>query len=171
MVPEVSAINLCMKLFLSHATEDSELVKDIKNRLEPLGVNVYAAEFDNKSGESLTGKIQTEILSSDWMVVLLTDAGRSSVYVHHEIGFGLAQKKLVIPIVTPAIAKEDLGMLNGTEFIVYDVADPDSAFHQLTQRIDGLARREAKLQKNRDDFYAAIGIGFVVGAILLALNE
>ena len=160
-----------MKLFLSHATQDSDLVAVIRERLEPLGVNIYAAEFDNKAGASLRDKVHSEILACDWMVVLLTDVGHSSVYVHQEIGFALAQKKLVIPIVTPEIAKENLGMLNGAEYIVYNMAEPDSAFHQLTQRIDELARREAKLQKDRDDFVGAIGVGLVVGAILLALRE
>lgn len=160
-----------MKLFLSHATQDSIFVDVIRQRLEPLNVKVYGAEFDNKAGANLLEKVRSEIRSSDWIVVLLTNAGHASVYVHQEIGFALAEKKLVIPIVTPEIARENLGMLNGTEYIVYDAADPDSAFHQLTQRIDELARRQMKLQKDKDDLIEALVVGLAVGAILLALRE
>ena len=160
-----------MKLFLSHATVDAALVNLVTTRLVPLGVTVYAAEYDNKAGADVHEKVRAEIRVCDLMVVLLTRAGHASVYVQQEIGFGLAEGKIVIPIVTPEVEKANLGMLADTEYIVYNEIEPASGLHLLSQRIEELSRQHIQLQKQREDFLFVGGLLVCVGVILLALNE
>ena len=89
-----------MELFLSHATVDGRLVGLITDRLEPLGVSVYTAEYDNQAGKNVHAKVAEAIPRCDLVVVLLTAAGYDSKYVHQEIGYARRAGKLTIPLVT-----------------------------------------------------------------------
>ena len=166
-----SATNSRMKLFLSHSSIDAGLVDLVKTRLTPLGITVYAAEFDNKAGANVHDKVLSEIRLCDLMVVLLTGAGYSSIYVQQEIGVARENKKMVIPIVVPEIAKEDLGLLTGTEYIIYNEIEPESALLLLSQRIEEISRQHVQIQKQREDFVFAVGLGLILGVILSALSE
>ena len=68
-----------------YRTADGALVETIKGRLVPFGVAVYVAEHDNKAGHHLPSKVETEIVDSDLVVVLLTARGSSSNFVNQEI--------------------------------------------------------------------------------------
>lgn len=158
-----------MELFLSHATVDRHLVETIQARLTPLGVSVYATEHDGQAGVNVHSKIQEAIKRSDLMVVLLTKPGDSSRYVHQEIGYAKRDAKLIIPLVTSDVSRSDLGMLEGTEYIVVDDADPAKALQQLSQRIANLAKSRA--QQQQDQLVIAGMILIAVGVFLIAMNE
>ena len=160
-----------MKLFLSHATLDAALVDLVKTRLEPLGVTVYAAEHDNKAGEDVHDKVRAEIRVCDLMVVLLSRDGHSSVYVQQEIGFGLAEGKMVIPIVSPEVEKADHGLLGNTEYIVLNESEPASGLQLLGQRIEELSKQHTQLQRQKDDLLFVAGMLVCIGVILLVMNE
>jgi hypothetical protein len=155
-----------MELFLSHATSDAAIVSDIRSRLAAVGVGVYTAEHDVRAGHNVHDKIDQAIRRCDVMVVLLTKAGNDSSYVHQEIGFAKRAVKLIIPVVTPEVARAGLGMLEGIEYIVVDENDPSSALHVLSGRIEQLAR-----QKDRDDLLKAALVMVAIGIVIIALRE
>jgi nucleoside 2-deoxyribosyltransferase len=186
-----------MKLFLSHATADGALVEVIKSRLTPFGVAVYVAEHDNKAGNHLPSKVETEIADSDLVVVLLTARGSSSNFVHQEIGFAHAKDKLVIPIVADDAGHPDLGFLAGAEYINLDPDEPDKAIQDLTDRIGGILqqhqhtemeRRRTEVERQRaaladeqqrrlqaeqlnSELMMAGGVLLVIGVIILAMGN
>jgi hypothetical protein len=86
--------------------------------------------------------------------------------VHQEIGFAKRAGKLIIPVVTPEVARADLGMLEGIEYIVVDENDPSSALHVLSGRIEQLSR-----QKDRDDLMKAALVMVAIGIVIVALSE
>jgi hypothetical protein len=155
-----------MELFLSHATTDAQLVAEIRRQLASLGVNVYTAEHDVRAGHNVHDKIDLAIRRCHVMVVLLTKAGNGSRYVHQEIGFAKRARKMIVPVVTPEVARAGLGMLEGIEYIVVNEADPTVALHMLSARIDQVAR-----DKNRDDLMNAALIMVAIGVVIIALSE
>jgi hypothetical protein len=157
-----------MELFLSHATADRTLTDLIIERLRAVGVSVYATEHDGKAGHNVHSKIQAAIRRADLVVVLLTERGDGSRYVHEEIGYAKRDGKLIIPLVSAAVARNGLGMLEGTEYIVVDDEDPAEALHRLSKRIDDIAEQRAR--KNGDLLVASLVL-VTIGIVLLAMSE
>lgn len=155
-----------MELFLSHATSDAQLVAEVQTQLASLGVRVYTAEHDVRAGHNVHDKIDQAIRRCHVMVVLLTKGGNGSRYVHQEIGFAKRAGKMIVPVVTPEVARAGLGMLEGIEYIVVDEGDPSIALHTLSARIEQLAR-----DKNRDDLVNAALIMVAIGVVIIALSE
>lgn len=154
-----------MELFLSHATSDGALVRRIRKTLSGSGVRVYTAEDDRRAGDNVHEKIDQAMRRCDFMVVLLTDAGNRSRYVHQEIGFAKRAGKLIVPVVTAEVALTGLGMLEGTEYILVNEADPSAALSDLASRIERLARQQ------RVDTLVMTGlIMFAVGAVIIAME-
>lgn len=164
-----------MEIFLSHAAADRALVARIKSRLEALGVRTYAAEHDGRAGENLHDKVTAALRRCDLMVVLLTQTGHASRYVHQEIGFAKRDGKLIIPMVAQDVAHSgSLGMLEGIEYIVMDEVDPADALHSLSRRIEDIihARAHAQRQRQRDQELRTAALALIViGIILLAMRE
>jgi hypothetical protein len=155
-----------MELFLSHATRDAAIVDEIRSRLAAVGVDVYTAEHDVRAGHNVHDKIDQAIRRCDIMVVLLTKAGNDASYVHQEIGFAKRAGKLIIPVVTPEVARAGLGMLESIEYIVVDENDPSSALHVLSGRIEQLSK-----QKDRDDLMMAALVMVAIGIVIIAMRE
>jgi hypothetical protein len=113
-----------MQLFISHSNKDREWVELVRKRIEASGFRAYLAEYDIAGiGHELTPKIHEAVKASVAVVVVLTENAANSPIVREEIGFALGQSKLVIPLVTPAVAQNPaaLGMLNGREYIPFDM--------------------------------------------------
>ena len=154
------------QLFLSHATRDVDLVKEVKARLTAIGVDVYLAEYDGRAGEDVHDKIANAIDRSHLVVVLLTGSGYESKYVHQEIGWARSRNKLIVPVVTTAAAQGGLGMLEGLEYIVIDELAPEEAFEKLDQRIRDLVQK----WRTNDAIEIAVLVA-AVGALILVLND
>jgi hypothetical protein len=166
------------QVFLSHATSDAVLVGEACARLGKLGVTVYTAEHDNQAGDNTHAKIQAAVSESDIIAVLLTDGGYDSRYVHQEIGFGLGQGKLVIPIVTFDTKKLDLGMLQGVEYIEVDELDPAAALERLDERVADLVLHQQQRHEDEDvrrrqqkqDALLLVGAATVLLLVLIGNN-
>lgn len=127
------------RVFLSHSSGDAEAVTMFREQAAAAGMTVYLAEHDVQPGESLAEKVRKAIRESDAMVVLLTNAGAASAYVHQEIGVAVEASKTVVPIVEAGV--ENLAMLGGVEYISFDPARPAGAIRDLTTFFTGLAER------------------------------
>lgn len=75
---------------------------------------------------------------------MLTENAVGSPIVREEIGYALGQGKLVVPLVTPAVARNPaaLGLLNGREHIPFDIADPQEGLIKLTDWVNVFARQK-----------------------------
>jgi len=123
-----------------------------------LGIETYLYEYDERPGEYVAGKLQAAIRRSDAMIVLLTKKSRISAYVHQEIGYAQGQGKTIIPLVQPGVPKKTLAMLEGREYIPFDLDDPDSAITSLTNSLH--KRKRAK--ENDDLLVVLVGLGVIL---------
>ena len=136
-----------MQLFISHSNKDREWVELVRKRIEASGFNAYLAEYDIAGiGHELTPKIHEAVKASVAVVVVLTENAANSPIVREEIGFALGQSKLVIPLVTPAVAQNPaaLGMLNGREYIPFDIDEPQDGLVRLTDWVNAFARQKQR---------------------------
>jgi hypothetical protein len=133
-----------MKLFFSHSNRDAEWVHAVNAQLEKLGIAVYLAELDLQPGQPLDQKIQKRIDESDAMIVLLTERAALSPIVREEIGYAIRARKLVVPLVDHAVAKDPslMGMLNGHEYILFDKDQPQEGLLTLAQWAQAQVHRE-----------------------------
>lgn len=171
-----------LQLFISHSSKDRDWVDLVVKRIESAGFSAYVAEYDIvQIGQPLNSKIQTAIKESAAVVVLLTENAASSAIVREEIGFSFGLNKLVISLVTPAIAQNPaaLGMLNGREYILFDIQEPQEGLIKLTDWVNDYARRTreelhnaqvSNLQtqlKGKDDSLAQLQIQNDIASLLL----
>jgi hypothetical protein len=132
-----------VQLFISHSSRDREW-ELVQKRVEAAGFKAYLAEHDLQPGRPLNDKIQEEIESSDAVVVVLTSNAAASAIVRDEIGYALGKGKLVVALVTPDVARDPtkLGMLNGLEYIPFDIDNPQDGLLALTDWANDLSRQK-----------------------------
>jgi hypothetical protein len=153
-------------VFISHSTADSEAVHFVRQLVEAQGLNVYLAEHDPRPGAHLPDKIRRNITAADAVVVLLTKSSIDSRYVHQEIGAAHASGKLVVPLVHPELVHQDLAMLNGSEFLIFDPVAPTDATPDLV----GQMRRIAERATVRDAVQAVLVAALVVGVMYVVIK-
>lgn len=150
---------MAYKVFISHSTKDQVLVLNLAQRLKKLGVGVFVAEWNPAPGERLDTKVFTHINNADCMIVLLTKNGIRSNWVHQEVGYAIRAGKPVIPFVEKGIDNENLGALQGREYIEYDPFHPEQALNRASTYVNSLKLRKEEQGK----------ILFILGVIYLFL--
>lgn len=91
-----------MKLFLSHATEDKDFVRQLADRLESEAFEVWLDERKMTLGDSILGKINEGLLAADYGVVVLSPTFFRKKWTRTELGALMAletsTKKMILPI-------------------------------------------------------------------------
>jgi len=139
-----------LSVFFSHSGRDRSFGQQFAAQAQASGIGTYLFQNDARPGAPLSGKIQQAIRQSDMLVVLLTQVGDQSRYVHQEIGFGLGAGKLVIPLLEDGIDEDALGMLSGLEYLPFNIHDPERATGILASYLTHLQQqREDALERER----------------------
>ncbi len=188
-----------LRVFFSHSNQDAEWVHRVGAQATAAGVDVYLAEHDVSPGQQLSDKVTRAIEASDAVIVLLSKHSLTSVYVQQEIGVAHHAGKLVIPILMEEVVGNDLGVLNGREYVLLDPAAPHDGLSKLsvalTQLIEQQRRQmieeaqerlrqqmaaeaETRLRqqlaemqrRNQQDFLVVGGVLLVVGLIIMSQN-
>jgi hypothetical protein len=81
-----------MKVFLSHSSEDKDVVEPIGNWLSKKGLDVWLDSWCLTAGDSLVEKIGEGIETSDRLVVFFTPASAESAWVKKEVANGLVME-------------------------------------------------------------------------------
>lgn len=81
------------RVFLSHSSQDKFFVRELAERLQAVGVDVWLDEAEIKVGESLTEKIGRAIDETDHVAVILSQNSVNSEWVQRELEIAL-QKEL-----------------------------------------------------------------------------
>ncbi len=76
-----------MKVFLSHAISDKELIEMFQTSIKKTGVELVIAEHNFSLNETITQKIESMIRQSHIALFLLTENGFNSAFVQQEIGY------------------------------------------------------------------------------------
>lgn len=157
------------QLFISNSMNDADWVGNVRNQIERAGLTAYLAVHDVEPGHAVVDKIKTAIDASAAVIVVLTENATASTWVQQEIGYSSRAGKLVVPLVSPAVAAtpEVLGMLNGVEYVKFDPEDPEPGLQALGSwaiRFEDLIR-----QKDQQELlFVLAGVLLVVAMIGLS---
>lgn len=135
---------MAYSVFLSHSSQNADLVDSIVKAAEPLEIEVYRYDQDLQAGASLSQKLERRIEASDVVVVLLTEAGAKSAAVNQEIGVARHARKLVIPVIEKGIDPNKFTFLQGLEHLSFDRSDPQQTIKDLAARLAGLQQEQAR---------------------------
>lgn len=124
-----------MKIFVSHALIDHDLIHGIKKTLEPHGITLFLAEHYEDLERKITEKIENMIRISDVALILLTENGFNSNFVQQEIGYINSLKKPYLQLVQVGIEKKITGFNFGKDYILYDPNLPQEALDKMTRAI------------------------------------
>ena len=155
------------RVFISYSGEDSKRVAQVRKALTAVGVEVYTYEEDPRPGAQLAEKVKNEIKRTDAVVVLLSEKGSRSAWVHQEIGCAEMAGKLVVPLVESGTPESRLALLNGREYVPYDPDAPGMALSKLTGFLG--AKAGAKLTGQAIAVLAGVLIALLI--VYLATRE
>ena len=78
-------INHSIRLFLSYSSKDKNFVENLAKKLASDGFQVWYDKWEIKVGESITSKIKKGILSSDFLLLVLSNNSINSEWVKKEL--------------------------------------------------------------------------------------
>lgn len=159
-----------IQIFLSHNTRDRAWCEWLMGAAALQGIKPYLAEHDVQAGGILAEKVEAAIDASVAVVVLITDNSVNSQYVQQEIGYARKARKLIIPVVQKGITGEQLGMLQGVEYIAFDFASPHEGHAQLTAAMRRLAEKHAKRSGPDQDLVLAAAFACLL-LLLITLDS
>jgi nucleoside 2-deoxyribosyltransferase len=114
-----------MKVFISHALTDQDILKRIKETLEPHGLQLNIAEHYVDIERSITQKIENMIIQSDIALILLTQNGFNSHFVQQEIGYIKSLNKPFIQVVQSGFENKIKGFNYGHDYFELDPNHPN----------------------------------------------
>jgi hypothetical protein len=94
------------RIFLSYAHEDKPVARQLVDELRRSGADVWVDEEELAPGDSLMGRIEAAIRSSDLFLVLVSPASERSGWLGRELGLALKteNRTRVVPIVLSGAA-------------------------------------------------------------------
>jgi len=138
---------MVFKVFISHSTEDVDVVYELAKYLRLNGIITHVSEWYEQPGESLPEKVASLVNDSDCILALLTVGGERSRWVNQEIGYGRGAGKFIIPVVEDGV--KVTGFLQGVEYIPFRRDDPYDAVTRAVEYLNTLAIRKEQEQRGR----------------------
>ena len=133
-----------MKIFISHAISDKKLIQTLINSISPLGIQLLVAEHYISTRSNITTKIEQFIDKSDLAIILLTENGFNSNFVHQEIGYIRKARKPLIQIVENGHENKITGFIYGRDYLKYDPKNPDLLVDQLRNLLIKIRNQKLK---------------------------
>ena len=93
-----NANNLMSDVFLSYASEDKEVMEQVRRILMRQGLTIWTNKTDIKSGTQFQREIQKGIEGADNLVYFLSNAGVNSEYCQQELTYARSLSKRIIPL-------------------------------------------------------------------------
>ena len=126
-------------VFVSHASQDVEVVKRLKERLR---IGTKGALFFSDTipaGSEWNRAIREGLCRADAVLVLVSQHSERSQWVSFEIGYASAKDKLIIPIMSPGDLPSKNSPLDQLQQIEINSAD---ALVEIVRRIDSKLGRD-----------------------------
>jgi hypothetical protein len=118
-----------MRVFISHAQPDHQLVHALTRSLHEAGLDPVVAIYRPMPGSRLDEKVRRLIRESDCVLVLNTSGASKSRWVQQEIGCAKAFRKHIVPLKTRGA--RIAAMLEGYEYYPLSQSASRSAFHRI----------------------------------------
>ncbi len=133
-----------MDVFVSHASEDAELVQAICDTFDKNGIPYWVSTKHIKLGEDFASVIPPAIAASKIMLVVLSQHAVASSYVRREVDIAVKREKLIIPVIVGDVQMTDSMefYLSTSQFLFY--SNTQSFYDVLLQRIQELTAQPAE---------------------------
>lgn len=138
-------------VFLSHASEDKDKVRRLKDRLELLGVAVFFDETSIKWGDSIVEKINHGLLRSTYFVPFLSNnfskKGWTNKELNSAVALNIGRKGRILPIIDCDFSVEDnYPLLNETLYQTWPgkAADETSFIDRVADEILNLIEAQKR---------------------------
>ena len=122
-----------VSIFLSHATHDKNIASALKEKLAYFKINVFLAHDDLKGGVIWDDELNSEIKNCDIFMVLLSKKYHKASYTDQELGIGLANNKIIIPISIDGTMP--YGFIKKIQSILCEPEFDDETIHALLELI------------------------------------
>jgi len=144
------------KIFISHSTVDTQIVRELEKRLDNYGYQAIIAEDIPKPGAILEEKFKAKIRESTIVLAILTEDSIRSKWVLLETEYAKQIGKPLIPL-----KEESLIIESSIEWFVFSKSwDPDRIFQKVMEAIKNT-------QPSNSPLAPILGIGIL--ALLAAL--
>jgi len=142
MAEDDSNVKTSHRIFISHASADKGVARQIAMALEKSGVSVWFDEQELLLGNSLANVISDAISSSDYMLVLLSPQSVASRWVQQELSAAYAREldRRDITIIPVLIADCEIPSLLASKQYLDLRHDVDAGVSSLVSRL-GIAPR------------------------------
>lgn len=140
-------------VFLSHASEDKEKIRRLKQRLEHLGVTVFFDEDSINWGDSIVDKINHGLLKSNFFIPFLSSSFSRKGWTNRElnsaISSNISRKGRILPIKDSDFSiEENYPLLIDTLYKEWPSENDDAFICEIADQI--LERVEKEKLKNHD---------------------
>jgi len=90
------------KLFISHATEDRQFIKnELLGLLRALGFEVWFAEEDIKTADQWERSIRQGMEASEWFLLIMSPRSAASEWIKDELNWAIEERpRRIVPILT-----------------------------------------------------------------------
>lgn len=128
-------------IFISHASEDKEYVRELVRALEKLGISVWFDEFEILPGHSISGAIARGLDMSDYDLVVISPSfiSQTKKWTHKEYRGMVAaeqpQKHLIIPV-WHGVTHDDVVAYDATLADLYALDAGTLLVEQIAERIN-----------------------------------
>lgn len=142
-------------VFLSHASEDKEKIRKLKDKLESFGLKVFFDETSISWGDSIVEKINQGLLKSSYFVPFLSETFATKGWTNKELNSAIAlninRKGRILPIADSGFSVEsNYPLLNETLYKTWpDEESKEAAF--LTAISDAILKKVQDSQANSND--------------------
>ena len=155
-----------IRIFVSHASADKEIVSSFVNSVIILGAGVpkecvaYTSDagLGVSPGENIPGFIKENILSANLVLLMISDNYRGSEVCLNEMGAAWALEKRVVQILLPDVSFSRLGWLLSLDKAI-KIADSTclDSLGDVISEIKGSALKMTTWNRHKDDFLRGIG--------------
>ena len=134
-----------IRVFISHASADAWVAKQLRAHIQHRGADVFLDEADIAHGDDFEERIHDAEERCSELVVLLTPWAMERPWVWIEISFFKHSRKRIVAILhgvsMAEIASHPQGAILPRKLNMVDINDVDSYFDQLSQRVRAEAAR------------------------------
>ncbi len=125
------------QIFVSHSSEDADLCKRITGLLEDAGLQVWIAPRNIRAGESYGEQIMLGLESSQFVLLVLSEAANQSKFVAREIERAVSLGKVVIPLrIQDVQPNKSMALFVSSAHWVDAIGQPlDAAVHEVVQSV------------------------------------
>ncbi len=124
-----------VSLFISHSSKDDPAVREIRQALQGLGVEVWVDSERFAGGDPIVSGLQQAIEACSHFLVLLTRDSLNSEWVEKEVGIAKAAGRKLIPLVRSGVGHVEVRRLLGQDTVLIPLGDGPAAASEALPKI------------------------------------